>query len=81
MERIQERSVGGSSEVFTEETAVDSVAMDCLTVDSVAMDCLAVDSVAMDCLAVPKTNSNTRQHRRMSPRQNSLPARTFQRIS
>lgn len=61
MENIQERSVAGSDEVFTEETAVDNV--------------------AMDCLAVPATNCNTRQLRRMSPRQNSLPSRTFQRMS
>ena len=58
MEIIQERSVAGSDEVFTEETAVDNV--------------------AMDCLAVPAANCNTRQLRRMSPRQNSLPSRTQQ---
>ena len=67
MERIQERNVGGSSELFTEETDVNNV----------AMNCLAADSVAMDCLAVPKTNGHTRKHRRMYPRQNSLPARTL----
>ena len=32
-------------------------------------------NVAMDCLTVPAINCNTRQQTRMSPRQNSPPAR------
>ena len=39
------------------------------------------DNGAMDCLTVPEIKGNKRRRRKMSPRQNSLPARKSERMS
>ena len=39
------------------------------------------DNGAMDSLTVPEINGNKKRRRKMSPRQNSLPARKSERMS